>query len=338
MKKFVFTTLLFTSFSCFVWAQPNAALYQTARNYMLSGDFDNAIKSYNDLLKQNPDYEEALMDYCYILVLQKQYDKAISLGKQLVDHGKGGIQALQTLGLAYKGKGVFKEAEQLYINGIAKFPTSGVLYNEFGECFAMQNKMPEAIIQWERGIKNDPNYSNNYYNAAMYYSKIQQDWFWVIQYGEVFLNLESFSDHTKAIKSKLYEAYSKLLSTNTFEQKAAAPDNNAFQKAWYKNIGRSVAMVQKEMNIDNLTALRTRFVLDWFANKDQENTPFHLFEHWQFLLKEGLFDAYNQWIFGEAANKNLFEVWSDAHGREILFFKEFQHSKIYKQPTGEYYK
>lgn len=319
-------------------AQSSKDLYKTARGYLMQGDLDNAVVSYNALLKEDPDNVEALNDYCYVLVLEKEYVKAIELGKQLIAKPNANEQSYQTLGMAYKGKAAFKEAEDLYKKGLTKYPESGVLYNEFGELYAMQNKLTDAIVQWEAGIKADPGYSNNYYNATMYYSKVKEDLFWVIQYGEIFINIESYSPHTALIKVKLFDAYKKMFSGDQLDKLMANTVNSAFQKAWYNNISTASAVTKNSTTAETLGALRTRFILGWFYNKQNETTPFYLFEHFHYLVKEGLFDAYNQWVFGETASIDDYQLWVNTHTKEQSFFKVYQQNKLYKQPAGEYYK
>lgn len=337
MKQLIIIFSLLITFS-FAEAQTPKELYKAAREYLMQGDLDNAIVSYNALLKQDPDNIDALNDYLYVLVLNKDYAKAIELGKQLIAKPKANEQSYQTFGLAYKGKAAYKEAEDLYKEGLKKFPSSGVLYNEFGELYAMQNKLSDAIIQWEAGIKADPGYSNNYYNATMYYSKVKEDLFWVILYGELFINLESYSEHTSVIKVKLFSAYKKMFTGDLLDKLASNPANTPFQKAWFANVGSASTVTKDGVNTETLSALRTRFILNWFYNKQNETTPFHLFEHQQYLIKEGLFDAYNQWIFGEVSSKDDYLMWVNTHTKEQSFFKVYQQNKLYKQPAGEYYK
>jgi len=337
MKKIGLFISLLVMFSV-AYSQTPKELYKTARGYLMQGDLDNAVVSYNALLKQDPDNIDALNDYCYVLVLEKEYVKAIELGKQLIAKPGANEQSYQTFGMAYKGKAAYKEAEELYKQGLTKFPESGVLYNEFGELFAMQNKLSDAIVQWEAGIKADPGYSNNYFNATMYYSKVKEDLFWVIQYGEIFINIESYSAHTALIKVKLFDAYKKLFSGDVLDKLVANPANTAFQKAWYNNITTASSVTKNGVTAETLGALRTRFILNWFYTKQNETTPFYLFNHFHYLIKEGLFDAYNQWVFGETASADDYQLWINTHTKEQSFFKVYQQNKLYKQPAGEYYK
>ena len=304
---------------------------------MFQGDFDEATANFTTLLKQEPTNVDFMTDYCYLLNLKKDYPKATLLSKEIAAHPKATVESYQVVGIVYKATQAYTDAEQVYRKGIAKYPNSGVLYNEYGEMFAMQNKFAEAIIQWEAGIKADPNYSNNYYNATMYYSKIKIDLFWATQYGEIFVNLESYSSHTNTIKAKLAEAYKQLFAGNALDKLAETPNISAFEKAWIQTIGVSSNSLKTSLDVQTLIAARTKFIIDWYFVKQNEKTPFHLFDHQQYLVKEGFFEAYNQWLFGEAFDSTAYTQWANTHGRELGFYKAYQQSKIYKQPTGEYY-
>jgi hypothetical protein len=94
--------------------------------------------------------------------------------------------------------------------------------------------------------------------------------------------------------------------------------------------------VLRGLNAETLTMIRTRFMLDW--EKDYaEKFPFRLFELQEQLLKEGLFPAYNQWIFGASQNLTSYQNWMSAHAVEAEAFNKFQTGRIFKIPSGQYY-
>jgi hypothetical protein len=79
----------------------------------------------------------------------------------------------------------------------------------------MDNDLKNAIVQWEKGIEVDANYSSNYYNAVKYYAQNQQpDLFWIAIHGENFVNLESYTARTKEIKKIILEAYKKMYANS----------------------------------------------------------------------------------------------------------------------------
>ncbi|MGZ8550027.1 MAG: tetratricopeptide repeat protein, partial [Chitinophagaceae bacterium] len=61
------------------------------------------------------------------------------------------------------------------------------------------------------------------------------------------------------------------------------------------------------------------------------------FDYQQQLLKEGLFDAYNQWLFGAAENLAGYDSWSKTHTEQYEAFNTFQRNRIFRMPAGQYY-
>jgi hypothetical protein len=83
--------------------------------------------------------------------------------------------------------------------------------------------------------------------------------------------------------------------------------------------------------------IRTRFILEWF-NSYAARYPFKLFEYHKQLLSEGMFDAYNQWLFGPVENLAAYDNWTKAHADEYNEFNTFQKSRIFRMPQGQFYR
>jgi hypothetical protein len=62
-----------------------------------------------------------------------------------------------------------------------------------------------------------------------------------------------------------------------------------------------------------------------------------LFDQQQYLLREGLFEAYNQWIFGMVINADAYKEWQTNHPKETACFKAFQESRVFKMPAAQNY-
>jgi hypothetical protein len=69
----------------------------------------------------------------------------------------------------------------------------------------------------------------------------------------------------------------------------------------------------------------------------EEKLPFRLFEYQQQLARAGLFEAYNQWIFGAANNLSSFHQWTVTHSDEYNRFNTFQKNRVFKVPEGQFY-
>jgi hypothetical protein len=62
-----------------------------------------------------------------------------------------------------------------------------------------------------------------------------------------------------------------------------------------------------------------------------------LFEYHRQLLREGLFDAYNQWLFGPVQNLTAFQNWTTVHAESYKDFSDFQRGRVFKLPSGQNY-
>ena len=338
MKRFlVFILFLFSAYSLFAQEQDAKQLYATAKKLMLQADYDNASLVLNSAIKQDPNNLEMLQDLSYISYLKRDFAKSIELSKTLIERPDAEEQTFQLLGMAYKAIAEYKECDKIYKQALKKFPKSGVLYNESGELMALQKNMNGAIVQWEKGIELDPNYSGNYFNASNYYA-LSSNTFYEIIYGEIFLNLESYSTRSADVKGLLLEAYTKLFVPGNLTKLASDNKKSAFERLFFTTMAKSSSLSLEGVTAENLMAIRTRFILDWFGGRNDSRYPYRLFSHQQYLLREGMFDAYNEWIFGAANSPSAYQLWIDAHDKQASAFKQFQQSRVFKVPAGQYYR
>jgi Tfp pilus assembly protein PilF len=330
---------LFIAVACLVWGATSLAqeqdvktLHETARTFQRQGDYANAILVLNRALQQQPNDLELLKDLAFSYYLQRDFIKARDIAKPLPERADADVQSFQILGLVYKAIEERKECEKLYKAGLKKFPNSGMLYNEYGEMLWTKQDY-SAIKYWEKGIEVDPNFSGNYYNAARHYY-MTYDKVWALIYGEIFLNLESYSKRTAEIKDLMLDGYKKLFAEANLQNKQEI--KNPFVNAYLGVMGKNAGQVSQGITPESLTALRTRFVLDWF-DKEADKFPFRLFEYQRQLLKEGMFEAYNQWIFGASQNLPAFQNWTTAHAASYNQFTGFQKGRVFKLPSRQYY-
>jgi len=325
--------LVFASLSAFSQQSEPKTLQETAKTFTRQGDYTNAILVLTGAVQKEPQNLELLKDLAFNYYLQKDYPKGLNVARPLTERADADVQSYQIAGMLFKAIDETKECEKLYKAGIKKFPQSGVLYSEYGEMLFARQDNAGAIKQWEKGIEVDPSYSSNYYNASRYYY-FTLDKIWSILYGEIFVNLESYSKRTAEIKDVLLESYKKLYADGDVmkDQTTKSP----FANACLAMYGSLKANIAQGVTTESLILLRTKFVLGWFE-KYPTTYPFRLFEYQRQLLKEGMFDAYNQWIFGAAENLTTFQNWSNTHGDEYKRFVNFQQGRVFKVPEGQYY-
>ncbi|HKG69595.1 MAG TPA: tetratricopeptide repeat protein [Segetibacter sp.] len=344
MKKYLFIIFLFTASFCSAQTEQNAdTLHQTAKTFLRQGDYENAVLVLTKALQMQPNDLQITKDLLFAYYLKRDFAKAVEIGKPLVERGDADVQSFQQLGLTYKAIAQDDEAEKLYKIGLKKFPNEGVLYSEYGELLA-NKKMDVAVKLWEKGIESDPNHSSNYYFLAKQYT-FKGDIIWSLLYAEMFLNIESFTARSTEMKNLLLEQYKKFFVSG-YEPPKVTKKKGVDKKADKKFVQFTTAVgetlnkqrSQASLGItpETLTVIRTRFILDWY-NTYGDNFPFRLFDHQRQLLQEGMFEAYNYWLFGPAANLRAYQTWQQNHQEELNTFLTFIRSKVFKVPEGQKY-
>lgn len=314
-------------------AQSAKELHETARSFMQQSDYANALLVLNRAVLLAPRDLDILKDLAFTYYLQKDYNKSLEIIKPVTEREDADDQSFQIAGNIYQQLDQLKECEKLYRKGIKKFPESGPLYNELGELLYAQ-KDYSAIKYWEKGIEQDPAFSKNYYNASKYYF-FTTDKIWSVLYGEMFINIESQTSRTVEIKNLLFDGYKKLFAEAILTLPAA--DKNKFTDAFIASMNKQTTVASSGINVESLIMIRTRFILDWYQD-NAEKFPVKLFEMHRQLLQEGMFEAYNQWIFGSSQNLAAYQNWTTVHAAESNSFARFQQSRMFKIPKGQYYR
>lgn len=332
MKKIISLLCL-----CFIvhnslFAQTAKELQETARSFMQQGDYANAVLVLNRATQLAPNDIDISKDLALSYYLQKDFNKSLEIIKPLLEREDADDQCYQIACNNYKQLVLLKDCDKLLRRGIKKFPASGAIYNELGELLWAQQDA-EAIKEWEKGIEVDPGFSKNYYNAAKHYD-LTGNTIWSILYGEMFINMEPFTYRTPEIKSILLDGYKKLFAQTQINIPDA--DKNNFTTAFVKIMNKQNAVAASGINPEVLTMIRSRFILDWY-NEYADKTPFKLFELHRQLLQDGMFDAYNQWLFGSVQNLAAYQNWTINHTAENDEFVKFQRGRVFKVPAGQYY-
>lgn len=344
MKKILLIiSLLTASVSYSQQVQDAATLHATAKTFMQQGDYENAILVLNKALQLQPDDLQIAKDILFTYYLKRDFAKAMETGKALVARQDADVQSFQVLGLTYKAIAEDDEAEKLYKDGLKRFPEEGVLYGEYGDLLSGK-KIDNAVKLWEKGVDANPNYSSNYYFLAKQYA-VNGNILWSILYAEMFLNMESFTARSTEMKNLLLDEYKRFyvsgytppqVTNKKNVDKKADRKFVQFTTAVAETLNKQQAQTSAGITPESLTVVRTRFILDWY-NLYGDKFPFRLFEHQRQLLQEGLFEAYNYWLFGPAANIRTYQTWQQYHQDQLNSFLQFIRSKVFKVPSDQKY-
>lgn len=306
-----------------------------ARAFMRSGDWDNAILVLNKALETNRNNTDLQKDLTLAYFYKRDFAKALETVKPLLDDDNADVTVYQMGGNIYKALEEQKDADKLYKRGLKRFPKSGALHSEYGELQYASGDNTEAIETWEEGIKADPGYSGNYYNAARYYFDTK-DKVWSLLYGEIFVNMESLTERATAMKGMLLQGYREKLFADNDILTGTDKNTPEFAKAWLQTMGKQSSVASRGISAETLTMVRTRAILDWYKTY-AGRFPFKLFDYQQQLIREGMFEAYNQWLFGTVENLAAYDNWTRTHAEAYAKFTAFQKNRIFKMPAGQYY-
>lgn len=330
-----FLGLLLFSFATFTNLHAQETnLQETARSFMRQGDFDNAILVLNRALQADKNNLDLQKDLALAYFYKRDYAKAQDVVKPMLERDDADINTYQIAGNVYKALEQVKDAEKMYKKALKKFPESGALYSEYGELL-WASKDYSAINLWEKGIQVDPSFAGNYYNAALFYF-YAKDKVWSLIYGETFVNMESLTERATSMKQLLLDTYKEKLFKDADMLKDEEKNKSDFAKAYLQTMGKQSSLVNRGITTETLTMVRTRFILDWFATYGAKY-PFKLFDYQQQLIKEGMFEAYNQWLFGTVESLPAYDNWTKTHTEAYNNFTTFQKNRIFKVPSGQYY-
>lgn len=308
--------------------------HKQAMDKAKDGDMDKALSIIQAAQANYPDNLNLLKDEAFINTWKKDYPKAIEVGKKLTASPDADEQCYQILGSAYRADSKYPEAERVYKEAVEKFPENSLLYAELGDAFKQNNKPDLAKTAWEKGIETGPSISSNYYFLTKFYAEHNNP-LWSVIYGEMFVNFESFSGRTTEIRKVVTDQYAALFATPAVLQ-GYVDNGQPFEKAVASTFQQFQDMVSGGVTPESLYALRGQFIVNWFNGDNVKDFPFKLFDRQQQLLKLGIFEAYNQWLFA-SYNQSRFVNWGHMHDGLIKEFSKFQKASMFKAAKGEYY-
>lgn len=330
--RYLFLFLFCLSTQLSLQAQNKFDEYAQAKVYLIKGDYLNATTLLKKLITFDSTDIELKKDLAICYNFQREYDNAIQTLKPIVDKDKADDQCFQILGNSYRALKLTDDCKLLFLKGIAKFPDNGPLYNEMADLL-WSIKDNTCIKYWEKGIQKDYEYSKNYYNACRYYNNIGENT-WCLIYGEVFVNMEPNNSRTPEIKKILLDNYRKILTEVITD--SVLSSKNKFTQQYLGTIYKQYKSVQNGIDVTSLSLLRIRFIIDWFKD-DNTEFPHQLFSFHQSLLRNGMFDAYNQWLLGSSDDLDAFNSWTKIHLQEYNEFINYYKSVTFKMLANQFY-
>lgn len=300
------------------WPSPEVEqMYKQATEQLSKGYLQQAILTYKQLIPLAPDQIVLYRDLGKAYYLTQDYVQAYKTLEPLIKSDDADAQSYQIMAASLKASGEKKKTRSILLKGIDRFPRSGLLYHDLGLFYEDDNDMPKALEAWLTGIEVKPSYHLNYYEAARAYAQSDKP-IWTILYGEVFVNMELRTPRSEETRKMVFDAYRKLYSTVPADVMAYGKTQDRdvilpFEETVLDIYMKLAPVVSDGITAENLTQLRTRFIMDWFTQNNGVRYPYNMFSYQDSMIRYGYYEIYNEWLFGKAENEQLYEAWNRYH-------------------------
>ncbi len=331
----IFTVLFFTLTAYSATAQLSSTdeitmMHKNAQQYMERGNVNDAISTYKQLLNLRPNNTGIATELGNALYIKGEYEQAITVLSPLPANSDASDSVYRLLALSQSALQYHKKAAETLKRGIGRFPHSGILFFEQGNRYMTQKNEQEATEAWLNGILAAPDFAPNYKNiAASFMSSTQPQW--GIICGEQYLLMPHDTAGDDAFKKDLFDCWK-----NFFNNITTLTDDNVGAKDMIDIYQQLTPVVSDGISVENLTMVRTRFLMTWMRTgtqmdtktKSEQKISLHtftpgLFTYQEKLIKEGLFDIYNEWLFGKAESNTMYEAWNKFHPDDMAKFEKW---------------
>jgi tetratricopeptide (TPR) repeat protein len=286
------------------------------------GGYDPAIKLLKEAHKLNPKNNDYPYELAYAYYEKKNYSKAVNYLESIAKDTGTYDLIFQLLGNCYDNLGKTEKALKAYDEGLKLFPKSGNLYLEKGNIYWIKKDYNQALVFYEEGIEADPQFASNYYRAALLYCSSSEK-LWGVLYAEMFMNLEFQNmERNSDISQLLYKMYqSSIVVDSNISGRVAfgrsvpinpeissIPFSRAYGSVMTLSLPLETMAAEKTLSLYAINKLRTTFIENWFSKEKEAAHSNQLLNYNRLLLKAGLLEPYNYFIFAKG-NEKEFETW-----------------------------
>ena len=210
---------------------------QTALKFHQNGDFDQAKKFYQQVIRMDPKQAVAIHYLGAIEHQQGNDSHAVQLIRKAIKLDPNMHQAYNNLGIILRALGKFEQAKSTYLKLIKIKPDYADAYCNLGAVYESLNETSSAIDSFNTAIKLNPSYVNAYNALGIIYRRTKKLNL-SISYFQKAIELEpSFAEAHNNLGNVFYEQkeYQIAVKSYQFALKYKADYAEAFN-----NIGRAL--------------------------------------------------------------------------------------------------
>jgi len=310
------------------WPSPEVEqMYDHARDDMAMGNFTDASVVYKQAIILAPDKMILYKGLGNAFYRLGNYAAAEQTLTPLIARPGADAGCYELLAACQAAQKEMKAAMNTLSAGLHRFPGSGLLYHGQGVVCDLEKNKRDALTAWLEGIKSDPGYALNYYSTALYYLPTEKVT-WGLLYAEVYLAMAHDTTGDQELKNNLLNGYksffTRLAGTEVPKYGTALTHKqpSTFEEAVDDIYSRLTPVVSDGFSVENLTMVRTRFLMDWFITWGNKYA-YALFIYEDELIRAGNFDKYNEELFGKAENATEYDAWNQFHSGELVHFTKW---------------
>lgn len=137
-----------------------------------SGDVEDAIKEYGELLKLRPDDPDVLNNRAVTLRHLKRYEEALADYNRALELRPDDPKILSNRGNTLDDLKRYEEALADYNRSLALRPDDAGTLNNRGVTLSHLQRYDEALADYNRCLELEPDHTNAFYNRACYFSLV----------------------------------------------------------------------------------------------------------------------------------------------------------------------
>ncbi|MGF2413769.1 MAG: tetratricopeptide repeat protein, partial [Ferruginibacter sp.] len=170
MKKYILAvvTICICTFG-FAQTEKAKALVTEGIELHDKGEYEKALKKYDEAIAENADYVDAFYEKSYTLSMMKKYEECIDISKQLIKKFPDApvLKAVYVqYGSALDDLGKSEEAIKIYNAGLKKFPDYFLLNFNKGITYTVMNDPEKAYDCYQQALIARPLHASSYYRVA----------------------------------------------------------------------------------------------------------------------------------------------------------------------------
>ena len=179
-----------------------------------------ALESYTESIKRNPNYAAVRNDYGSFLFAQNKLEEAQFQFKEAITIDSTYVNAAVNLAKTYYIQQRFDEAANVLTVFLAKRPKEAIIYDQLGLVYYGRKEYEKAKTAFDLAIEYEPTLASAHYNLGVLYDEIKKYDSAISEYklallfdkqhilamnnlGYLYLNLRKFSDAIDILKKAI---------------------------------------------------------------------------------------------------------------------------------------